>query len=445
MSTYTYSRRRFLQSAALAGAGLALGACGGGAGSGKGGTLKYWNQFFPTSSTTDKSLKRDDFWVVQSAKRFSEAHGITVEVSDLPGDDSAFTKFRTAGVARNGPDVASLWSGSYTFGLKNYIEPLDSYLDNGYRSTLTGWDVGTEGLVAEKGTIYGVPPGNDGIAAVYFDSRVLDRAGAKVSEDTVLEWDEWLDVLRKIKATGVTPLALGNGDYTLFSLFYWIAQVTGGETGLRDLGDGTRKFNDSALQAVVRQWLQLVPYTLASPSTMDDPIGQIAAGKASTVIQGPWAISDLRNVLGDDVLMTRLPNINATAPVRDSGIGGPGGDLVVTKYSKQKDEAVAFIKHLTSKAEQLDRIKNHPHEDIKFPNLAGLDLASLFTDSLLVRQAEWVNQKFVFYADNIWPTDLVNEIYAQAQLIWAGKKTPEAFLSALDDKRDSIVKNGGNK
>ncbi|MBO0867303.1 MAG: extracellular solute-binding protein [Micromonosporaceae bacterium] len=442
MGTNAYSRRRFLQSMTLAGGALALGACGGGSGSGKGGTLTYWNQFFPTSSSTDKSLKRDDFWVIQSAKRFADANGINVVVTDLPGDDSAFTKFRTAGVARNGPDVASLWSGAYTFGLKSYITPLDKYVDGAYRSTLTGWEVGTEGLVAGKGTLYGIPPANDGIAAVYFDSRVLDRAGAKVSEDTVLEWDQWLEVLRRIKATGVTPLALGNGDYTLFSLFYWIAQVTGGETGLRDLGDGTRKFNDPALQAVVRQWLQLVPYALPNPSTMDDPVAQVGAGKAAVVVQGPWAIAGLRDVLGQNVLMTRLPNINATAPIRDSGIGGPGGDFVVTSYSKHKDEAAAFIKHLTSKTEQLDRIKNHPHEDVKFPNLTGVDLASLFTDPLLVRQAEWVNQKFVFYADNIWPTDLVNEIYAQAQLIWAGKKTPEAFLSALDDKRDSIVKNG---
>ena len=42
----------------------------------------------------------------------------------MPGDTSAFTKYRTASVAKNGPDVMGVWSGSYMLALKDFLEPL---------------------------------------------------------------------------------------------------------------------------------------------------------------------------------------------------------------------------------------------------------------------------------------------------------------------------------
>jgi raffinose/stachyose/melibiose transport system substrate-binding protein len=435
-----YSRRHALRLGALGAGGLAslgLAGCGGGASGGEDG-LAFWNAVYATSSDTEKTKKRGEFWVVRSTQRFSKDTKLAAKVSDLPGDLPMFTKFRAAGVARNGPDVASLWSGAYTFGVKDYLEPLDEYFTAAERDQLTGWAAVTDGFEPGKGTIYGVPSGNDGICALYFDRRVLAKVGTEIG-DTPMGWDAWIDLLDRIKRTGVTPLALGKYNSTAFTLFYWIAQVVGGEAGLHELGAGDRDFADPAIEDVVTKWLQLVDYTVPGAPTMDGGQAQsrLAAGKAAAVVEGAWAIPDLRSTLGDNIVMTTLPDVSSSVSVSGTGIGGPGGALVVTNYSKHKDEAVRLIKHLVSAEEQKQRIAGG--ETTPIPNAVGLDPTEIYSDPLYQQQYRWVNEKFVFYADNIWPTELVDEILAQAQLAWGGKISAAEFLTRADAKRDEIA------
>jgi raffinose/stachyose/melibiose transport system substrate-binding protein len=451
VSASELSRRRFLHLAGATGVGAGLGAaglgaaglsltgCGGGQGSGASDdTIAFWNAVYATSSDTDKTKKRAEFWVVQATKRFADQAKQPTKVTDLPGDLPMFTKFRAAGVARNGPDLATLWSGAYILGVKDFLEPLDEYFTAEERAKLTGWAAVTEGFDEGKGTIYGVPSGTDGICVLYFDRRALEKAGAEVG-DTGLEWDAWIDLLDRIKASGVTPLALGKYNYSAFSLLYWVAQVTGGEAGFHQLASGKRDFSDPAIEDVLTKWLQLVDYTLPGAPTMDGGQAQsrLAAGKAAAVVEGAWAIPDLRETLGDNVVMTPLPNIGPSVAVKDTGIGGPGGAIVVTNYSEHKEQAVDLIKHLVSPEEQKRRVEGG--EVTPIPNAVGLDPTSIYSDPLYQQQFRWVNDKFVFYADNIWPTELVDEFLAQAQLAWGGKIPPAELLSRLDEKRDEIV------
>ncbi len=450
MSPTAFSRRRILRlaglgatglgAAGLGATGLGLAGCGspGGADGAGGANLAFWNAVYATSSDTDKTKKRGEFWVMKATQRFAAKAKQPAKVTDLPGDLPMFTKFRAAGVARNGPDLATLWSGAYILGVKDFLEPLDGYFTAAERAKLTGWTAVTEGFQEGKGTIYGVPSGNDGICVLYFDRRALDKAGAEVG-DTGLEWDAWIDLLDRIKASGVTPLALGKYNYTAFSLFYWIAQVTGGEAGFHQLASGTRDFSDPAVEDVVTKWLTLADYTLPGAPTMDGGQAQsrLAAGKAAAVVEGAWAIPDLRKTLGDNVVMSPLPNIGPSVSVKDTGIGGPGGAIVVTNYSKNKEQAVELIKHLVSADEQKRRVESG--EATPIPNAVGLDPTTIYSDPLYQQQYRWVNDKFVFYADNIWPTELVDEFLAQAQLAWGGKISAQELLARADQKRDELV------
>jgi raffinose/stachyose/melibiose transport system substrate-binding protein len=433
-----FCRRDVFRFAGLSAVGLGIAACGDGGLRGSSEELKFWNGVYATSSDTDKDKKRAEFWVIESTRRFAKREGVTVDVEALPADVQMFAKIRAAGVARNGPDIASLWSGAYTFGVKDFLEPLDDYFTAEERGRLSGWASVTEGFEEGKGKIYGVPSGNDGICALYFDRRALDKAGVEVG-DTGLEWDAWIDLLDKVRSTGVTPLALGSYNYTAFSLFYWIAQVVGGEAGLHELGSGARDFSDPALEDVITKWAALSDYTLPGATTMEGEQAQsrLAAGKAAAVIEGAWAIPDLRTTLGDNVVMTPLPNIASEVSVKDTGIGGPGGALAVSNYSPNKEKAVELIKHFVSAREQRRRVAGG--EATPIPNAVDLDPTAIYDDPLYQQQYRWANEKFVFYADNIWPTELVDEILAQAQLAWEGKITAAEFLARADEKRDQIV------
>lgn len=440
MASRHISRRGLLQGAAVA-AGLGLVGCSGGVGTGgsRSGQLKFWNGFFATSSADQKSKKPSDFWIGQAVSRFEKASGVKVKMGVLPGSPEMFTRLRAAGVARNGPDLASIWSGSYTFGIKSVLAKLDPYFGKAeQRRGIRGWSATTEGFVEGKGTIYGVPVGMDGVSALFADRRKLRKAGVELDPDQILEWDEWMDLLERVKRSGTTPLALGNYDYTVFSLSYWIAQVVGGTRGLQELGSGKRKFASPEVAGVLGKWRKLADYALPGTATMetDDAIGRIVSGKAAILLSGGTNATSMRDALDDDAVMVKQPNISKDAAVRDTGIGGPGGALVVSSYAKDKDEAVELVKHLVQPEEQERRAR--AGESV-YPNVAGLDPAELYKDPLDRKQYEWANQDIVYYSDNVWPTALVDEYLAQAQLAWTGKIDTDEMLQRLDGKRDELA------
>ena len=45
----------------------------------------------------------------------------------------------------------------------------------------------------------------------------------------------------------------------------------------------------------------------------------------------------------------------------------------------------------------------------------------------------------MFWADNTWPSELVGELFAQAQLAWNGDIGVDEFLSTIDEKRDALL------
>ncbi len=438
--TTSMDRRRFLGLSAMFGATALLAACapeagGGGAGGTK--TLSLWNSAFDTVATTGSTTKAEaDFWLTQALARFEKQTGTTVDLGDLPRDDKMFTQLRTAGAARKAPDVATIWSGAFIFGLKDFLSPLDDHYPADKRTTMVGWDAVTEGFVEGEGTIWGVPCGVDGLSALYFNNDVLDAAGVSFEPDVAQDWGAFTDTLGRLQATGATPLAMGSYEYMAFTLFYWMAQVTGGSGGIFALGEGTTEFSDPKVVAVVERWLSLVPFTApgAPVNSGGDAIGKVVSGEAAGTVSGSWAIPDLRAGLDQRVTMTRIPDVEGATSSLGGGIGGPGLGFVVSATA-DVDAAVAFIDFLNTPEEQIARGKL---TEPPMPNVVGLDAAEVYDDGLWRQQAEWSNGDFVFWADNTWNTELVGELFAQGQLAWNGDISAAEFMQRADAKRAEI-------
>ncbi|HEU5430600.1 MAG TPA: hypothetical protein VFU81_03000, partial [Thermomicrobiales bacterium] len=126
MTTHRVSRRAALQlGAAVAGAALLPAPRRRASAQGK--TLTFWNPgIYPTQDPNDKTKPLDAFYIYQAAKRFGDAHGVEVKIEEQPSDETQFGKYRTASVAKNGPDVMGMWSGSYMLSVKEFLEPLGS-------------------------------------------------------------------------------------------------------------------------------------------------------------------------------------------------------------------------------------------------------------------------------------------------------------------------------
>ena len=101
-------------------------------------TITFWNTTFPMEDPIDKAKRPEDFYISQAIARFQEANpGVVVQMETIPGGSDMFTKYRTASVAQNGPDVMGMWSGSYMLGVRDFLEPLNEYFTPEERERIT--------------------------------------------------------------------------------------------------------------------------------------------------------------------------------------------------------------------------------------------------------------------------------------------------------------------
>ncbi len=440
------SRREFLRlgGAAVGGATL-LSACTASVGSQSGPvTLKFWNSTYATTDASNKSKRLDQFYISQAVQRFEAQNpGIKVQMQVTPGTTDMFTQYRVASIAKNGPDVMTLWSGSYMLQLKEFLEPLDSYFTQQEIARLRGWDAVTEGFKAGAGKIYGVPNASDGISALYYNKQLLAKAGVDPEANWPTNFDDFLALLGKIKASGTTPFTLYDNGYTFFSLDYWIAQMVNGDHGILELVQRQRNFSDPDLVSVAQKWSQVAQYSLPGAPTMNSGQAEqfFLQGKVAMTIDGPWNIADMRQALGNNLGMHRLPDFSVDAPIHNAGIGGAGTALIVSNYSKHKNEAAKFIKFLMSKDEQTRRAQDASEGLI---SAADVDVSTIYKEPLRVQQQQWVLEpNTMFWPDNVYPAELTNELAAQAQLAWTGKISAQEFMRRLDAKRDQLLKNPG--
>lgn len=395
--------------------------------------LVFWNTSYPTIDENDKAKKKEDFYIYKAIKRYEEANpGVTIDIQDIPDGTNAMTKFQTAGIAQNGPDITNLWSGNYTLDLKQYLLPLNSYLKQQDIDALTGWNAVTEDF-ADKGTIYGVPDGSDGTIGILYNKKLFADAGVDPEKMPLKNAQDFMNMLQKIKDSGVTPVAMeDDGDFVYF-LDYWFAQMVG-TSGVNDIVNGKMKFNNPKLLDVMNQYIQLYKKGLV---TNDQPQTQFYNGKVALIFGGYGYLGDARKALGDNLGMMKIPDFSESAVVHNGGVGGSGADFVVSKSSAHPEEAVKFILFLLSKEEQIARFKDGYG---KLLNVKNVEVDKLTDDPLIVQQQQWGNEKStIFWPDNIYPSELSSYISSLNSLVIKQQLSAENFLSKLDQKRDEIV------
>ena len=403
-------------------------------------TVRFWNVTFPTEDPNDKTKRLEDFYIYQAIARFQEQNpGIAVEIETLPGDASMFTKYRTASVAANGPDVMGMWSGSYMLGLKDFLEPMASYFTPEERQRITGWEAVAADFQPDSEEIYGVPAGSDGTTCLFYNRELLEAAGVDPDGPWRSSFDEFVGALDAIKASGVTPMALDEYAIIWQILAWWQAQELGGSGGVGEIVTGDADFSTPELTEMVGNWQRLRDYTVPGAETMPgDAANQLFfAGQVAMTTAGFWVISDARTALGDNLGMIKMPNYSPEAPLQDGGIGGAGTAFVVSNYSEVKDQAVAFIKHLMSPEEQALKAESGEGSLL---NVVDVDTAAYYEDPFKQTQQDWANEPTtVFWLDNLFPVDLTNELKAQSQLAWTGQISAEEFLALADAKRDELL------
>lgn len=161
-------------------------------------------------------------------------------------------------------------------------------------------------IVTEGGKPYGVVTGVHRNNAFIVNKRIFDRE--QLAPPTNL--DELLDVCKKLKAAGVTPIATDMDTWVLRIFFDEILAGTMGAEGFRDFIDGSKSASDPDVQAQLKSAIAtfdtlLTDYVDTERASGADYEWSSAArdlneDNAAMMFHGDWAMGYLRKLGFDD-------------------------------------------------------------------------------------------------------------------------------------------------
>ena len=423
-------RRR--SAAALGAIGVAcltaMAACGSSADSGSDGgsrTLTVWHAYV---GQADKVK-----FMTETINEFKKAHpDIDLRVVGLE-QNSYKTKLQTAMAAKQVPDVFYTLPGGYleNFAKSGQVYALDADLSKG------GWGSSFVPAalkqVQSHGKTYAVPVDTDA-AVVWYNKALFAKHDWQIPQT----WDEFLTLCQTIKASGTTPVALGNKD--AWPATFWFQYPE-----LRYQGPGViQKFNAGSADATfgggaqkslaMMQQMSQKGYFSDGFNGMTDQDANLLFlnSKAAMVLNGTWQIGSSHDApSGFELGYFPFPTIQGADPENANDvIAGVAAAFAISKESENKTDALTFLRFLTSKSvmtryvderKTMVNVKGATTKQAAGPVLFGV------SDGIVGR----ANALDPFY-DTAMPPKAMQTYYNTLQSVLSGSTTPAAGAKALE-------------
>ncbi|RCG30636.1 extracellular solute-binding protein [Sphaerisporangium album] len=408
--------------------------CGGGGGTGDAAsgsassgkvTVEWWN------ISTSEPLK--SFWV-QKVKEFESAHpGVTIK--NVPIENEAF-KAKLSTVTQSGktPDIYTTWGGGV---LKQQIDAgLVKELTTDAASWLGDFTPAAMQAYQFDGKSYGVPY-DIGMVGFWYNKALFTKAGVTTPPAT---WTEFLDAVKKLKAAGVTPIALA-GKEKWPGHYYWayLAMRIAGLDALKQaaadhdftkpgfVAAGTRLKELTDLQPFQKGFLG------AGYSTPDGQAATVSNGKAAMELMGQWAPvvhKDAGKGLGDDLGFFGFPAVEGGAGSATDVFGGGGGWALGVNAPPAATEFLKFISSAQVHRAAVETgallpVLKGEEDAVKDPNLS------------VVAKALAGATGFQLYLDQAYPPAVGQEVNDSVAALIAGSKSPEQVAQAITDTAES--------
>jgi raffinose/stachyose/melibiose transport system substrate-binding protein len=357
-----------------------------------------------------------------------------VEIEITVQENEAFkSKLTTAMQSGEPPDVFQSWGGGV----------LQQYADAGLVRDITddlaqdGWgdSFGQAGLAlyGKEGRNFGVP-WRLGLVGVWYSKSAFTEAGIEAPPTT---WTEFLATVETLKAAGITPISLGEGDKWP-GHFYWVylAIRNGGKAAFDAAYTREGTFADEPFVKAGQDLLQLVelePFQdgfLAA--TYPDSSSIFANGGAAMELMGHWSPGNMEGLV-EDIEAMRANLGWFPFPIVEGGAGDPtdvlGGGDGFAIGANAPDQAVAFVRYLTSLEVQAAWAADGWAVP---PTVNGAETA--VTDQNLQPIMELLPQAgyFQLYYDQFLPPAVGGVVNDEIQGLFAGTQTPEGAAAAID-------------
>jgi len=293
-----------------------------------------------------EKIKRD--FVEDAIKRF-EAANPNVKIEATWYEKTAlYAALKTALRAGTGPDIF-------------YAEPDQvEYMENGLLLDLTplNWSAiepWAKEIWSYKGKPYGLPL-EASTVELYYNKKMVDELGVKIPDSAQLSPDAFLDLVKKAKAKGWTPMALGVGDRP-FPGAYLTHEALLEKLGTEDydkLLRGKLAWSDPRVVDTLR-WLR----TVIDAGLLPTSFTSLKLGEAHTYfhtnpgavmfLNGSWYTSRAFNPPDKGGQPVNFPLGIMQSPAMNGGACNNckslavGGSYVVNAASPRKDLGIAFL------------------------------------------------------------------------------------------------------
>ncbi|KAB8141758.1 extracellular solute-binding protein [Chloroflexia bacterium SDU3-3] len=380
-------------------------------------------------STADVDKKN---WDDMAALYMKDHPNVQIEITVL--ENEAFkTKLATAMQSGNPPDIFQTWGGG----------TLQQYAEAGLVQDLTealkqdGWGDSFQAaplsIFGSDGKFYGVP-WRVGMIGFWYNKDLFQKANIAATPTT---WAEFLEVVKQLKAAGITPIALGGKDKWP-GAFYWeyLAVRLGGKDAFDKAYSRQGSFSDPVFVDAGKRLKELVDLQPFQEGFLGDGFTESATlsgnGKAAMELMGQWEPGSAADSAEDkDAYYKSLgwfpfPSVEGGKGDASDVLGG-GDGFAIGKNAAP--EAIEFVRWLTSVENQT---KMAAANIAVPPVVKGAETA--MTDPLLkqVQQATANAKYFQLYYDQYMPPAVGQTINDATQTIFAGSATPEDAAAQIE-------------
>jgi raffinose/stachyose/melibiose transport system substrate-binding protein len=345
------SMKRWVATGAISAVALAgLTACDttGSGGEGEKVTITWWH-----NATSDPLA---GFWEDVAAEFEAANPNVTVEVSGFQNEELQRTlipnALRSGGDAA--PDLFQEWGAGELAAqvragqVKDISADVADVLDS-LGGAVAPWQV--------DGKTYGLPY-NFGIEGFWYNKDLFAQAGIDGTPSTL---DELYDAIDKLKAAGITPIAVGAGDKWPAAHYWYNFALKSCSPEVLSAAQANLVFDDKCfVQAgeLLQEFIDSAPFNEGYLSTSaqqgaGSSAGQVATGNAAMELMGHWNPGVMGGILAEETGAEaappaflgwfNFPGIDGTAGDPTAALGGGDGFACSAGAPKECADLLKYI------------------------------------------------------------------------------------------------------
>ncbi|MCP1109510.1 ABC transporter substrate-binding protein [Ohessyouella blattaphilus] len=273
------------------------------------------------------------------------------------------------------------------------------------------------------------------VIGYFYNKDLFAEAGI---EEPAKSWDEFFEQCDKLKAAGITPLAMDTADSAWVTQLWWGAMVaTANEDGLKFMETmNPDDYNTPEMIASVekiQKMLQEYTTTDAVGGKYENAANNFLSGQVAMIANGPWMIGDFSDT---DKTSEGFADKVGSAIYPDSFVyDAPIQGYFVTKQSDPKVEeaAIAMVKFFTSEHAQELGLESQG----MVPAASSVEVSKAATEKYPLL-AEFLDQtaEATVRSDNMQATmysNLLDVVSQELPRLHSGELDAEAFCQVLTD------------